>query len=94
MKRFKFKTPAVVTAGINEKMQQDFRFYQFCTDSLYLHFSGNFGDICAEDAELSEYGIKHRERVFSAYVDDHDIKIWIITDAGHDVTTILFPSEY
>lgn len=94
-KRFKFYTRAVVTLGVNEKMTNDFIFYQFVMDSLYLHFSGHFGDISADSVESNKYGIENKESVFSNYVDtEHDYRIWIITNPGHDVTTILFPDEY
>lgn len=94
MKRFKFQTPAVATVGVNEKMKNDFKFYQFVNDCIYLHFSGYFGQISADSIETNNYGIEHKERVFSNFVDtEHDFRIWIITDAGHEVTTILFPEE-
>lgn len=95
MKRFKFQTPVVVTIGVNEKMGNDFRFYQFVHDCIYLHFSGNFGQISADSVETNLCGIEHKESVFSNFVDtEHDFRIWIITDPGHARTTILFPEEY
>lgn len=94
-KRFLFSTPAAVTVGVNEKMKNDFRFHQFVYDCLYMHFSGNFGQISADSIETNNYGIAHQERVFSNYVDnEHDYRIWIITDPGHGRTTILFPDDY
>lgn len=94
-KRFKFNTPVIVTTGVNEKMKNDFIFYQFVYDCLYLHFSGNFGQIRADSVETNNYGIEHKENVWSNYVDtDHDYRLWIITDPGHEMTTILFPDEY
>lgn len=94
-RRFKFNTPAVATAGVNDKMKNDFKFYQFVHDCIYLHFSGNFGQISADSVEANNYGIDHKERVFSNYVNiDHNYKIWIITDSGHEMTTVLFPDEY
>lgn len=95
LKRFKFQTPVVITQGVNEKQANDFLFYQFMMDCLYLHFSGNFGQISPDSRETNLYGIEHKESVFSNYVDaEHDFKIWIITDPGHERTTILFPDEY
>lgn len=94
-KRFKFYTHAVVSIGVHEKMMNDFRFNQFVMDSLYLHFSGHFGEISADSIECNNYGIEHKKTVFSNYLDtDYDYRIWIITDPGHEVTTILFPDEY
>lgn len=94
-KRFKFNTPVAITAGVNDRMKNDFRFDQFVYDCIYLHFSGNFGQISADSVETNNYGIDHKESVFSNYVDiDHDYRIWIITDPGHQMTTVLFPDEY
>lgn len=94
-KRFKFQTPVAITMGVNKKMSDNFRFRQFVYDCLYLHFSGNFEQISADSMESNNYGIEHKESVFSNYVDNnHDFRIWIITDAGHERTTILFPDEY
>ena len=94
-KRFKFKTPAVVTVGVNDKMKNDLAFYQFVMDCIYLHFSGNFGQLSADSIETNNYGIEHKESVFSNYVDvEKDFRIWIITDPGHERTTVLFPDEY
>lgn len=94
-KRFKFYTPVTVTIGVSEKMKHDFVFYQFVNDSIYLHFSGNFGEISEDDRKSNIFGILHKESVFSNYVDtEHDYRIWIITNQGHDITTILFPNEY
>ena len=94
-KRFKFETPAAITAGVSEKAKYDFRFYQFVYDCLYLHFSGNFGQVTAKNIESNNYGIKHKQRVFSNFVDvDHNYRILIITDHGHERTTILLPEEY
>ena len=95
MNRYKFKTPVAITIGVHEKMNYDFRFYQFVNDCMYLHFSGNFGQISADNIEANNYGIEHKESVFSNYVDtERDYRIWIITDPGHEHTTVLFPEEY
>ena len=57
-KRFKFNTPVAATVGVNDRMKNDFRFYQFVHDCIYLHFSGNFGQISADSVETNNHGIE------------------------------------
>lgn len=95
IERFKFQTPVCVTAGVNEKMQYDFNFYSFVHDCIYLHFSGNYGFVSADSVETNNYGIEHKDGVFSNFVDtEKEYRIWIITNPGHEITTVLFPDEY
>lgn len=62
---------------------------------LTAHVYGDFGELDAEDVETNMHAIKHGDRVMSAYLlPDTNVKIWVITDAGHRVTTFLLPEEY
>lgn len=60
---------------------------------LTRHQYGDFGSICAEDAQSNLDAIAHGLRVFSAY-DIGKARLWIITEADRSVTTLLLPSEY
>ena len=51
------------------------------------------GDLPEEDKQMNEEALHTKDRILGAYNIGSD-RIWIITDAGHEVTTILFPSEY
>lgn len=68
------------------------------------HVSGDWGDVCPEDAQANEDALKAGSRLLSAYVlqppsganDDNatPAKVWLITEADRSVTTILLPEEY
>jgi hypothetical protein len=71
---------------------------------IYLgrHVSGDFGCICPEDVQTNRDGIKHGDRILSAYPIDPskpskgygDNTLWIITESDRSATTFLLPSEY
>lgn len=61
---------------------------------LARHMSGDYGDICSEDVDLNNANIKHGGRVLSSYKLTDAESVWIITEDGFSVTTILLPSEY
>lgn len=63
------------------------------SDYLARHQYGDFGSICAEDAQSNHDAIKNGLRVFSAY-DIGKARLWVITEADRSVTTLLLPSEY
>jgi len=58
------------------------------------HLSGDWGDVCPEDARRNDWSIENGERVLSVYVLPTDVKVWIITEADRSATTFLLPSEY
>lgn len=60
---------------------------------LIRHASGDWGEVCAEDAKTNEDAIKYKNRILSVYYINEE-KIWIITEADRSCTTILLPSEY
>jgi hypothetical protein len=60
---------------------------------LVRHAAGDWGDVCSEDAESNDHGSKHGGMILSAY-RSRDELFWIITDAGHGVTTVLMPEDY
>ena len=58
------------------------------------HASGDWGNVCAEDAAANDRAVTQGARVLSAYTLPGDTKIWIITEADRSVTTVLLPEEY
>ena len=62
-------------------------------DGLRRHASGDWGDLPPEDAEQNEFGLKHGERLFSAY-GKGEKRFWIITEHDRSVTTVLLPEDY
>lgn len=65
---------------------------------LARHTSGDWGDVCAEDAQTNELALLQGSRIFSVYKLKHPTKptekVWLITEAGRHCTTFLLPSEY
>ena len=84
----------VMTRGINDQVAEDIQFSKFMLDSLRRHARGDWGDMCQEDKDENELALRQGNlRIFSAY-ERSGSKIWIITEADHSATTILFPEEY
>lgn len=69
-------------------------------DLLLRHGAGDWGDVCADDAEENERSVAQGFRILSSYtlVDGgnslEQCRIWIITEADRSMTTVLLPSEY
>jgi hypothetical protein len=61
--------------------------------ALRRHASCDWGDLPPEDAQQNEFGLKHGERLFSAYGTGGD-RFWIITEWDRTVTTVLLPGDY
>ena len=58
------------------------------------HLTGDWGDLCAEDRETNRRAIGTAGFVMSAYRASCGLTVWIITEQGVGVTTILMPDEY
>jgi len=84
----------VMTRGVNDKIADDASFSRFVVESLGRHAKGDWGDLCQEDKQENELSLKKNFRLLSAYERDDLPKVWIITEADRNVTTVLFPDEY
>jgi len=67
------------------------------------HVTGDWGDVCPEDAQANEEALQAGSRIFSVYVLPPPLsegetlataKVWIITEADRSLTTLLLPGEY
>jgi len=86
-----FLGQVVATPGALEQVAQaDETFEQL----LYRHVTGDWGNLCEDDKQENELGLRHGLRIFSAYVLSTGQKIWVITEADRSVTTFLLPQEY
>lgn len=55
---------------------------------------GDWGDVCADDAEQNTEALKLGNRILSAYVlGDSQERLWVITEYDRS-TTLLLPEEY
>ena len=61
---------------------------------LERHLDGDWGDLSPEDIRENELSLQHGWRLLSAYRLSTGVKVWIITEATRESTTILLPSEY
>ena len=62
---------------------------------LNRHLSGDYGNVCEEDRQANDRGIKSGDRILSSYPITADgVKVWVLTEADRSVTTFLLPEEY
>ncbi len=80
----------VVTTAVHEHME---RHGINPTEYLARHGHGDWGDIPPEDVAENEFAVTRRLRLFSSYLIGGE-RVWVITEASREVTTLLFPSEY
>jgi len=62
-------------------------------DGLRRHAMGDWGDLCTEDAQSNEDGLKEGGRLLSVYGAGEN-RFWIITEWDRSVTTVLMPEDY
>lgn len=62
--------------------------------ALRRHSFGDWGELDPEDVASNERSLLAGCRLLSAYTDRNGVKFWIITDAGHQSTTVLLPEDY
>jgi len=58
------------------------------------HWTGDWGDISAEDHGLNEDAIRAGARILSVYHLQAGGRVWIITEADRHATTLLTPDAY
>lgn len=84
-------TPEIVmTHGAQVIFQEADRVERY----LNRHFSSDWGEVGKEDWKQNDQMLKEEGMILSAYTTLAGWKIWIITDPGHEVTTVLTPDEY
>ena len=64
------------------------------TKALARHLSGDWGEICAEDATTNEDAVDGSGQLMSVYTSASGIVYWVITEADRSVTTFLLPDDY
>jgi hypothetical protein len=52
------------------------------------------GELSDEDHRENLFSVNKALRIFSAYKTTRGVKLWVITEASREATTILLPSEY
>jgi len=62
--------------------------------AIARHVTGDWGDVCPDDAAENEFAVGKHLRLFSVYHSTQGTKFWIITEADRTSTTALLPDEY
>ena len=57
------------------------------------HISGDWGNVCSDDAKANDDALENGDRLLSAY-GEGTRRFWIITEYDRSVTTILMPEDY
>jgi hypothetical protein len=86
----------VATAGALTELEES---DQQPSDLLIRHQSGDWGDVCPEDALQNDRALSNGTRILSAYRLHSGSWLWIVTEAEDDggtrsCTTLLLPQEY
>ena len=74
----------------------------FCAEAVLRMCRGDWGDVCQEDADANDLSLRSGARLMGVYpLNEADLAdargdtvVWIFVEAGHDICTIIFPSEY
>ena len=61
--------------------------------ALCRHIRGDWGETCAEDAEMNNQALEHGNRLLSVYRSG-ETRFWIITEWDRSITTVLLPEDY
>lgn len=86
-----------VTPGVHELVIGG---YIMPSELLRRHQTGDWGEVCAEDAKQNDLSVKEGMRILSVYPIDAAEpckgrnRIYVLTEADRSVTTVLLPSEY
>lgn len=83
----------VMTRSIAIDVEESAKFAREVTKALRRYASGDWGDICAEDAQMNNEAVNGGDRILAAYNTSNG-KIWIITEWDRSATTILYPEDY
>lgn len=83
----------VMTRSIAIDVEESAKFAREVTKALRRYASGDWGDTCAEDAQMNNEAVNGGDRILAAYNTSNG-KIWIITEWDRSATTILYPEDY
>ena len=83
----------VQTCGINQAIEDDYKFAKIIMKCLGKYCDFDWGDTCKEDWTLNDMAVNSYDRVVAKYKTTKG-DIFIITEHDRSVTTILFAHEY
>lgn len=80
-----------LTQGASEALEES---GQSAQEFINRHARLERGELCDEDHRENLFSVNKALRIFSAYKTTRGVKLWVITEASREATTILLPSEY
>ena len=85
-----------VTRGISSEMVVSTKFQRFVMESVSRYSAGDWGELSTGDKLTNDSAVANGDdRILGAYVSKElQRKIYILTDADRNFTTVMFPSEY
>lgn len=96
-------TDTLLAIFLRAEAAADEQFCNFVASAVIRHGFGDWGDVSDGDAEANEWGLQSGLRLLSAYRWDPEIaarhgitdeKLWVLTEASREYTTVLLPSDY
>lgn len=91
----------LMSRAINDLSMAHKEFALFLFECLTRHLKGDWGDCCPEDIATNEEALLNGDRLFSVYHLPQELnnihtndKLWIITEANRQYTTVIFPNDY
>lgn len=82
------------TKAISERCKCDKEFHAAIQNCLARYYSGDWGDIEAEDKALNDSAVKNKDDRIVAEYEIGCRRIMIITEEDLSHTTILYANEY
>lgn len=85
------------TRGVAADMERDSGFAEFVKSCIDRYVCGDWGDVSEADRAANDGAVEcGGERILAAYCwpGHGGLKIWVLTEADHSVTTVLYPEEY
>jgi hypothetical protein len=67
---------------------------ELAQDFINRHARLEQGELCDDDYKENLFSVDKPLRIFSAFRTVKDVKIWVVTEATREATTLLLPSEY
>lgn len=64
------------------------------TPMLIRHVTGDWGEVSEEDQQANAQALRNGERLLSAYTTKLGDRLWVLTEANRECTTVLVPDEY
>ena len=80
-----------VTPGADDALRRN---RQSLMEFLRRHGRGDWGELSPHDRHENEIALQKGYRIMSVYHLRDGTKIWVITEADRQNTTVLLPDEY